>query len=606
MPALYLTPAALSYLSQFILALLIAGYFVARLLPRRADRPAHRMLLTGFLVCIATLTLLLTLEAATSPAERLYFLFPQTTVLALGIVLLLQFAYRFPEPLSHKIPVFRKWLFDRCQWEALLVLVLSLLHLRYEATIAMTRYQQTAFLGVVTFRMGWADYPIALGLLWALIVFLRQSVAASARQRAAAAGRGGVSSPLQRVLHAIGRPFRDLWRPQGQAAHTARAMALVYLLPFGVALLSIARTGYTIPQELLQISRSLGIMVGLAAFAVVYLNYLPETTSFMVRLVGISLVTLLTVTSAMGWLAAPAYAAQFRASLPDQRTLRFTPNAAGGYDVSLASFHFETDLGANLHLLDWRQGEEEAGKQHAAALRFSFPFYGTTYDRLFVGDDGTIALGHGVDTYFSYALRYGGSTPMLLPLLLDLNPGAAGGDVFVRQEAERLIITWQRVPGFYHREDVYTFQAALYASGVFEFSYNGLPAGLTYRLDDEPSASAWAIGAIPGDLAQTPQVADLGRLATDDAASVSGGPQGIVHDYYLDFRRYLHTLLLPLAYLMLGASLFMLVVFPALFHLSLVRPLNTLLAGVRRVNAGDLQTTMPIQYRDEIGFLTDT
>ena len=189
---LYLTPAALSYLSQFILALLIAGYFVARLLPRRADRPAHRMLLTGFLVCIALLTLLLALEAATSPADRLYFLFPQTTVLALGIVLLLQFAYHFPEPLSHKIPVFRKWLFDRCQWEALLVLVLSLLHLRYEATVAMTRYQQTAFLGVVTFRMGWADYPIALGLLWALVVFLRQSVAASARQ---AGRRGGVTPP---------------------------------------------------------------------------------------------------------------------------------------------------------------------------------------------------------------------------------------------------------------------------------------------------------------------------------------------------------------------------------------------------------------------------
>jgi signal transduction histidine kinase len=34
--------------------------------------------------------------------------------------------------------------------------------------------------------------------------------------------------------------------------------------------------------------------------------------------------------------------------------------------------------------------------------------------------------------------------------------------------------------------------------------------------------------------------------------------------------------------------------------------LNTLLAGVRRVNAGDLETTMPIQYRDEIGFLTES
>ena len=73
MPSLYLTPAALGYLSQLILALLITGYFVARLLMRRADRPTHRVLLTGFFVCIALLTLLLALEAATSPSERLYF-----------------------------------------------------------------------------------------------------------------------------------------------------------------------------------------------------------------------------------------------------------------------------------------------------------------------------------------------------------------------------------------------------------------------------------------------------------------------------------------------------------------------------------------------------
>ncbi len=584
-------------MSQFILALLIAGYFIARLLTRRADRPAHRVLLTGFFVCIALLTLLFALEAATSPAERLYFLFPQTTVLALGIVLLLQFAYRFPEPLSHKIPVFRRWLFDRCRWEALLVLVLSLLYLWYEATIAITRYQQTTFLGVVSLRVYWADYPMVAGLLWAPIVFLRQSLAASARETP---GRPQ-GSPRQRVLRALWRPFRDLWRPRGQAARTARAMTLVYLLPFGVGLLSIFRSSYGIPQELLQIGRSLGIMVALAAFAVIYLNYLPETTSFMVRLVGISLVTLLTVMGALGWLVAPTYAAQYHPSLPDQRTLRFSPNAAGGYDVSLASFHFESDLGANLHLLDdWGSGRP------AAQLHFAFPFYGQTYDRVYANNDGTIALGHELTSFFSYALHYGGSTPMLLPLLLDLNPGVAGGDVFVRQEAERLIVTWQRMPGFYRREDVYTFQAALYATGVFEFSYNGLPVNLAYHLDDEPSASAWAIGAVPGDLSRSPQIADLGSLATGGTITISGGPQGIVHDYYLDFRRYLHTLLLPLAYLMLGASLLMLLAFPWLFHLNLVKPLETLLAGVRRVNAGDLGTTMPIHYHDEIGFLTES
>ncbi|OIO95517.1 MAG: hypothetical protein AUK03_05295 [Anaerolineae bacterium CG2_30_64_16] len=79
-----------------------------------------------------------------------------------------------------------------------------------------------------------------------------------------------------------------------------------------------------------------------------------------------------------------------------------------------------------------------------------------------------------------------------------------------------------------------------------------------------------------------------------------------MQDYYLDFRRYLHALLLPLACLMGAASALVAIGFPSLFYLNLVRPLDTLLAGVRHVNAGDLQTTMPIRYHDEIGFLTES
>jgi len=375
----------------------------------------------------------------------------------------------------------------------------------------------------------------------------------------------------------------------------------------------------------------------------------------MVRLVGATLVTLLTVLAAVGWLATPAYAAQYQPALPDQRTLRFTPNQAGGYDVTLTPLRFERDpsagspqttrdyagqgLGADLGLVDQRTGEghEHQGSYgHVAALRFAFPFYGQTYDRLYVSDDGAIGLGRRLDSYFSYAYHYGGGIPFLFPLLLDLNPEAGGG-VFARQEPDRLIVTWQRVPAFYHGEDVYTFQAVLHTSGVFEFSYDGLPAALAYLPDDELSARAWVIGAVPGTVTesslqavswldasdrlkplvqhylgrfdgaarvQSPQYVGFGRLAS--GATLSGGPAGLVQDYYLDFRRHLHTLLLPLAYLLLGASLLTLLAFPSLFRLNLVKPLEMLLAGVRRVNAGDLDATTPVQYRDEIGFLTES
>ncbi|MBM4460339.1 MAG: response regulator [Chloroflexi bacterium] len=103
---------------------------------------------------------------------------------------------------------------------------------------------------------------------------------------------------------------------------------------------------------------------------------------------------------------------------------------------------------------------------------------------------------------------------------------------------------------------------------------------------------------------QLPQYVDFGRLTAGD--SLSSGPQGVVQDYYLDFRRHLHAPLWPLAYLIVVASTLALAGFASIFHRNLVRSLDVLLAGVRRVNEGNLQTTIPIQYRDEIGFLTES
>jgi len=315
MPAWYLTPAALGYLSQFILALLIAGYFVARLIRRRASRPAHFGLLTDFLTCVALLTLLLTLDAAFSPTDRLCPLFLQTTVLALGILLLLQFAYRFPEPISHK-------------WETRLVLALSLAYLLYEAGYAVYRFYLLSAWGYVIYRPPWADYLMALGLSWAPVVLLRQAVRVSADEN---------------LTPNPSRATRD-------------------------------------------------------------------------------------------------------ASSPARRGEALSP------------------------------------------------------------------------------------------------PSLVGKHVL--------------------------------------------------------SAAEGGIGGLG------PQYVDFGSLVSGGA--IRGGPQGLMQNYYLDFRRHLHTLLLPLAYLIVTVSVLAVIGFSSIFHHNLVRSLDALLAGVRRVNAGDLQTTMPIHYHDEIGFLTES
>jgi len=72
---------------------------------------------------------------------------------------------------------------------------------------------------------------------------------------------------------------------------------------------------------------------------------------------------------------------------------------------------------------------------------------------------------------------------------------------------------------------------------------------------------------------------------------------------YLAFRRYMHSINLTLVVIMLSSTVVVLVFFPLLFHRGLLRPLTALLAGVRKVNQGDLSISVPIHAGDEIGFV---
>ncbi len=187
-----------------------------------------------------------------------------------------------------------------------------------------------------------------------------------------------------------------------------------------------------------------------------------------------------------------------------------------------------------------------------------------------------------------------------LDLVIDPDELLRSGGFFAKNTADRLIITWYQLPETYASENRYTFQLTLYPDGVFDITYNGLPATQNYDIYFARN-TAWVIGATPGSAGPRPHhlrfTADLPYV---------GGDGGIVEDYYLYFRRYLHQLFASLAYLIIGSSALIVLSFPIFFRLNLVRPLDSLLEGMRQVNAGNLGVTTPVQYHDEIGFLTQS
>ncbi|EQA34808.1 SpoIIE-like protein phosphatase domain protein [Leptospira inadai serovar Lyme str. 10] len=75
---------------------------------------------------------------------------------------------------------------------------------------------------------------------------------------------------------------------------------------------------------------------------------------------------------------------------------------------------------------------------------------------------------------------------------------------------------------------------------------------------------------------------------------------------YLVYRQFMHPTAVKQTIILLIVIFVVLVLFPLFFKNSLVDPLNGLLAGVEKVNKGDLDVVVPVKVRDEIGFLADS
>jgi len=464
--------------------------------------------------------------------------------------------------------------------EARLILNLSCLYTLWEAGYAVFRLVQLRA-GHILYRPAWSDYARLLLLLWAPLSFYRQMCALTGVLTTSPDG------------HGWRRWVKPFLHPATRDARAARGFALIFLFVASLSVFNILRSTYLLSVALANLGISLGILIALFSFAVTYLNYRPETTSFMVKLVGVTLTVVLAIMGVVGWVVSPSYEEHYHPVLPDQCTLRFTPNDLGGYDVAEIPFAFAREWGRKLPLA------EDAAHTCSAALDFVFPFYGQVYSQVYACNDGAVSLGQGM-AYRMYQYRYGAGVPLILPLLTDLYPEISPGGVFVQQGPERLVVTWDRMRGFKQQEIEFTFQAILYPSGVFDFSYNGLTARLSYHPNDDPGASLWAVGALPGGLERRagPQLVTLTDLP------LSSGQDGVLKDYHLEFRQHLHHMFAPLAWLILIASTLIGGGFPLLFHFTLVNPLNALLRGVRRIEAGDYTGSVPVQYTDEIGYLT--
>ena len=177
----------------------------------------------------------------------------------------------------------------------------------------------------------------------------------------------------------------------------------------------------------------------------------------------------------------------------DRSSLRFVPNAAGGYDAVPMAGGMEP-AGSALALAD-----DEAV---ALDLPFPFRFFGRTYDRAYVHTDGSVTFGAPDPGAGERSMaRFLAGPPRVAGFFraLDLS---RGGALTARLGADRVVLQWNGVPGG-GQINRNTFQLALLPSGEIEVVYGemqsrealvGVAPGGSYEL----SAADLSRGVPPG------------------------------------------------------------------------------------------------------------
>jgi hypothetical protein len=153
-------------------------------------------------------------------------------------------------------------------------------------------------------------------------------------------------------------------------------------------------------------------------------------------------------------------AVMFQPATPDAARYRFQV-ADDGYDAGAA------DAGAQI------AGFEDDDTRQIA-LPFAFPFYGISYQQIFVNSDGNLTFNTGDTATSDRSLgRMTSGPPRISPLFDDLDPLRSSQGVRVLSEAGRFVVSWVRVPEF-DGFSLLSFQVRLFPDGRIEFAYAGI------------------------------------------------------------------------------------------------------------------------------------
>ena len=542
----FLTSDAVVILTYIILSLIILFYLL-----KLKDKSTPTKLLILFFMGTGLYFVTLFFYDTAPPPIQLWFRPLQYISFLLVLVFLLKFAYAFPQPL------------DSQRGEAKTVFVLSILT-TLTGVVMYVHYLYVNISGNTTPGPTPALLIMSLfhtiELLWCILVFLRRTIYLSQEESKRS-------------------PWQILLKPRGKWARAVRAFAALLAIPLAAGISVVLASLGIFSQTVVTIAILLGMTYFYFTSMVVYLNHAPESSTFMVKLVGASLVIVMVFLGTVTMLLNPFWAKTFQneGMISQHQSIRFHPDGSG-YKVLVLPTRFDSQLGEKLSL--------ENRKNAVMELGFTFPFCGKSWKRIHLHKDGIVSFAGPLFPEAFLANRQIGISPLWLTLNFD---NAEKSGVFQKTEPGKLTITWFKMV---EKETgkKRTLQLVLSRDGSIEFNYRDLKGC-------RPLLAGLFSGTGYSSSTQIHFSQDLPIFASTPA---------VFENFHQALRRYIHQRTLPLACIIILAGITILAVFPSFFKSVLVNPLQALLEGVKQVKQGRLSTTVPVHFNDEIGFLTDS
>ena len=197
----------------------------------------------------------------------------------------------------------------------------------------------------------------------------------------------------------------------------------------------------------------------------------------------------------------------------DESTFRYAPAGGGVYNLTKPAFNFDSDLGTII-----ATGDDGAIEE---SMQFAFPFGGGAWTEVFVSGNGIVSFGGPPNPtgYFDPADFYA-TRPKIAPYYLDLNE-LQNGSVWVKSEATKYTITWDKISEFGSPGSENTIQLVLNSDGVFTVTYHGIQTTLSNT--PNPIIAGFHPGGSP----------DLETISfSDDLPYTSGANAAVFEEFY--------------------------------------------------------------------------